>query len=357
MKTFKSIAFFTLGILTAFSWVIGAENKNARELGEKELAKYVIKCGDSRYYKRVIAGVIEMKNIGSTSLRELFLNESDKLNGYEYEGVLTYSYYGPEREQIGKSGGWSEWSQARFIIDINIICKSSVWTANKTGDLFRGATYVGLSCNDIPGYEPTIKADPKYGIYINMHENGEMELNNIEIKPDSLYGKLKDLLIKESLKKKAYLNHETDIRMGDLLEILERIRAAGINNLVLSASGWPDMAEEVILPEVSGGENKIDSSSSIIYAPVDIPMGTDPKEPIVLTVRKNRVIYINQMNFDDENFESKLKSIYSTRSDKTLFVRADMSEYLGYVIKIISIAKRVGVKTIGMLPEYISEMP
>lgn len=357
MKTFKSVAFFALGILTAFSWTIGAENKKARELGEKELGKYVIKCGESYYYRRITAGIFEMNRPGTVTMEDKVLNESDKLNGYEYVGVLTYSYYGPQRGQEGGRGGWGEWLQLKFEIDVDVICKKGEWTAKKTGDLFRGGTYIALTCNDVPGYEPTIKADPKYGIYINLLENGGIELNKVGIKPDSLYGRLKELLAKESLKKKAYLNHETDIRMGDLLEILERLRQAGIKNVVMSISSWPDREEEVILPEIYGGKIPPDPNSAIYYAPVDIPMGTDPKEPIVLTVKDHTKISINQVNYNDEEFEPILKSIYSTRPDKNLFLRAYASTYLGYVIKIIAITKKNGVKTVGVLPEYLRDTP
>lgn len=151
---FFSVLIVFLSILLLVNPGFTAENNKVRELGEKELSKYLVKCGDSWYIKRITAGLVELRREGSIDLREMVLSESDKLNGLEFKGVLVFSYYGPSRQfNSWDNNTWGKWGKSRYFIDIIIIKQNSQWSIDKSNDLFRGATYTTISCNDLPRKE------------------------------------------------------------------------------------------------------------------------------------------------------------------------------------------------------------
>ncbi len=72
---------------------------------------------------------------------------------------------------------------------------------------------------------------------------------------------------------------------------------------------------------------------------------------IVLTLESDRTVKINQDAVDLNVLESTLRDLYQTRTDKTIFIRAD--ETLNYqdVLRIIDIAKGAGIEVLGVIPE------
>ncbi|MDP2914215.1 MAG: biopolymer transporter ExbD [Candidatus Aminicenantes bacterium] len=77
---------------------------------------------------------------------------------------------------------------------------------------------------------------------------------------------------------------------------------------------------------------------------------------IVVTLKKDLTIDINKDNFKDfKSAGDELRRLYSTKSDKTIFVRADIKCLFSKVVDLIDICKAAGVETLGLVPEYISE--
>ena len=77
---------------------------------------------------------------------------------------------------------------------------------------------------------------------------------------------------------------------------------------------------------------------------------------IVVTLKKDLTIDINRDNFKDfKSAGDELRRLYSTKSDKTIFVRADVKCLFSKVVDLIDICKAAGVETLGLVPEYISE--
>lgn len=77
---------------------------------------------------------------------------------------------------------------------------------------------------------------------------------------------------------------------------------------------------------------------------------------IVVTLKKDLTIDINKDNFKDfKAAGDELRRLYSTKSDKTIFVRADVKCPFSKVVDLIDICKAAGVETLGLIPEYISE--
>ncbi len=66
-------------------------------------------------------------------------------------------------------------------------------------------------------------------------------------------------------------------------------------------------------------------------------------------------VLINQNSIDFKLLGSELSRIYSTRSDKTIFIRADAKVPYAKVIELIDIAKGSGVEILGIIPEYFTE--
>ncbi len=80
-----------------------------------------------------------------------------------------------------------------------------------------------------------------------------------------------------------------------------------------------------------------------------------PQGLIVLTLKKNMSVMINQEQISLEMLPSRLRNLYSTRQDKTIFIRADAKVPYASVINLIDIAKGAGVEVTGIIPEYFTE--
>jgi biopolymer transport protein ExbD len=83
--------------------------------------------------------------------------------------------------------------------------------------------------------------------------------------------------------------------------------------------------------------------------------GATPQGLIVLTLKKDMSVMINQEGISLELLPSRLQTIYSTRQDKTIFIRADAKVPYSGVIELIDIAKGAGVDITGIIPEYFTE--
>ena len=80
-----------------------------------------------------------------------------------------------------------------------------------------------------------------------------------------------------------------------------------------------------------------------------------PAGLIVLTLKKDMSVLINQEGIDMNMLQDRLRSIYSTRQDKTVFIRADAKLPYSRVIELIDIAKGAGCEVLGIIPEYFTE--
>lgn len=94
---------------------------------------------------------------------------------------------------------------------------------------------------------------------------------------------------------------------------------------------------DVKLPETS------DSSSG----------GGQPTGLIVLTLQNADVVEINGIKYELRGLLEELRRLYSTRQDKTIFIRALAKLPFAKVMEIIDIARGAGVETLALIPEYI----
>ncbi len=84
--------------------------------------------------------------------------------------------------------------------------------------------------------------------------------------------------------------------------------------------------------------------------------GSTPQGLIVLTLKKDLSVLINQEAIEMNMLLNRLRTIYEARQDKTIFVRADAKVPYANVIDIIDIAKGAGVDVTGIIPEYFTEI-
>ncbi len=94
---------------------------------------------------------------------------------------------------------------------------------------------------------------------------------------------------------------------------------------------------DIKLPETS------DSSSG----------GGQPTGLIVVTLQGNDAVEINQIKYELRGLLEELRRLYSTRQDKTVFIRAMAKLPFAKVMEVIDIARGAGVETIALIPEYI----
>jgi biopolymer transport protein TolR len=72
---------------------------------------------------------------------------------------------------------------------------------------------------------------------------------------------------------------------------------------------------------------------------------------IILTLESDHTVKINQDTVDMNLLENSLRDLYQTRTDKTIFIRADEGLYYKDVLRIIDIAKGAGIEVLGVIPE------
>lgn len=83
--------------------------------------------------------------------------------------------------------------------------------------------------------------------------------------------------------------------------------------------------------------------------------GGMPTGLIVLTMKLDQSVLINQQEVALNVLQDELRRIYSARQDKTIFIRADAKIPYSRVLEMIDIAKGAGVETLGIIPEYFTE--
>jgi biopolymer transport protein ExbD len=95
---------------------------------------------------------------------------------------------------------------------------------------------------------------------------------------------------------------------------------------------------------------------------ISLPQPPPPNQPeqrsqsnqVVLAL-EDGVITINKTPVALEELESRLKDVYQSRSDKTIFVRATGTVPYGRVVQAMDIAKGAGVERIGIISDKMIE--
>jgi biopolymer transport protein TolR len=81
--------------------------------------------------------------------------------------------------------------------------------------------------------------------------------------------------------------------------------------------------------------------------------GGQPTGLIVVTLQANDAVEINQIKYELRGLLEELRRLYSTRQDKTVFIRAVAKLPFAKVMEVIDIARGAGVETIALIPDLI----
>jgi biopolymer transport protein TolR len=79
------------------------------------------------------------------------------------------------------------------------------------------------------------------------------------------------------------------------------------------------------------------------------------EERMVLTVTKDRALYLNDKRILPGSLDSQLRAAFQGRNDKTLYLKADAGLAYGAVIETMDQVRRAGIERLGMVTEPTRE--
>jgi len=82
---------------------------------------------------------------------------------------------------------------------------------------------------------------------------------------------------------------------------------------------------------------------------------TAVEERMVLTVTKDRALYLNDKRVAPAGLEPQLRAAFANRTDKTLYLKADAGLAYGTVIETMDQVRRAGIERLGMVTEPVRD--
>ena len=82
---------------------------------------------------------------------------------------------------------------------------------------------------------------------------------------------------------------------------------------------------------------------------------TATEERLVLTLTKERTIYLNDKLVPVAGLEPRLRDAIQARADKTVYLKADQGLSYGFVVETMDRIRRAGVEKLGMVTEPARE--
>ena len=75
------------------------------------------------------------------------------------------------------------------------------------------------------------------------------------------------------------------------------------------------------------------------------------EEKLVLTINGGKELFLNKSRVGLGDLRVKLESIFAVKIDRDLFLRADKNVPYGFVVEVMSEARKAGVDKLGMITE------
>jgi biopolymer transport protein TolR len=82
---------------------------------------------------------------------------------------------------------------------------------------------------------------------------------------------------------------------------------------------------------------------------------TAVEERLVLTVTKDRSLFLNERRIVPGGLEGTLRDAFRNRTDKTLYLKADAGLSYGAVVETMDMVRRAGIERLGMVTEPARE--
>jgi biopolymer transport protein TolR len=82
---------------------------------------------------------------------------------------------------------------------------------------------------------------------------------------------------------------------------------------------------------------------------------TAVEERLVLTVTKDRTLFLNEKRIAPGGLEGSLRDAFRNRTDKTLYLKADAGLSYGAVVETMDMVRRAGIERLGMVTEPARE--
>jgi len=98
-------------------------------------------------------------------------------------------------------------------------------------------------------------------------------------------------------------------------------------------------------------------TAPMMYRGIDVNLPRSSGKPtaieerLVLTITKERLLYLNERVLPLTVLEPRLRELMKDRADKTLFIKADKDLVYGYVVETMDRVRRAGVERVGMVTE------
>lgn len=86
------------------------------------------------------------------------------------------------------------------------------------------------------------------------------------------------------------------------------------------------------------------------------PLNTSDDSQLILAITKDKSIFLNKTKLQFKNLRQKLHAIYSNKSKRELYVRADQSVPYGFVAQVMAEIRLSGVEAIGLVTEPLREI-
>ena len=78
---------------------------------------------------------------------------------------------------------------------------------------------------------------------------------------------------------------------------------------------------------------------------------TAVEERMILTVTKDRTLYLNEKPVSLATLETQLRDAFKDRTEKTLYLKADAGLAYGAVVETMDRVRRAGIERLGMVTE------
>ena len=75
------------------------------------------------------------------------------------------------------------------------------------------------------------------------------------------------------------------------------------------------------------------------------------EDPLILSITKKRLIFIENYNIEFKALKGKLKKIFTNRAETEILLQADKDVPYGFVMKVMSQVKEAGITKVGMITE------